>query len=175
MKVGIYSNNAQVNAAIVSMCANNGCKIQKLLKYNRFDFKGCDMVIIDLDNCTDGKQFLEKDVPEMPEIVFLGISKELDIIDNFRGIMNVEKKPFLDKIFKHYQQFVLDRLESMNVVTKEENRIYDEFGINLAETFNDSNIATEERLNTLKKVIKENNEQGDFIVYEKLRYEKVFK
>ena len=26
-----------------------------------------------------------------------------------------------------------------------------------------------------KKVIKENNEQGDFIVYEKLRYEKVFK
>ena len=26
-----------------------------------------------------------------------------------------------------------------------------------------------------KKLIKENNEQGDFIVYEKLRYEKVFK
>lgn len=154
MRVGIYSNNAQVNTTIVSMCASNGCKIKKILKYDRINFKGCDLVIIDLDNCEDGKQFLENDISNMPEVVFVGISKSLDIVDNYRGIMNVERKPFNSKEFRIYQKFVLDRLESTAVVTKEENRAYDEFGINLAETFDNSVLATEDRLETLKKVIR---------------------
>lgn len=155
MKVGIYSNNAQVNTALISMCANCGCKVQKILKYTPGVFKGSDLIIIDLDNCDDSKNILSDEIQSMPEIVFVGVSKDLDIIDNYRGIMNVERKPFNTNIFKRYKDFVLKRLESTIVATKEEDRIYDEFGINLADTFNNSQIDNKERLEILKKTIKE--------------------
>ena len=155
MKVCIYSNNAQVNTALVSMCASCGCKVQKLLKYDKDLLKGSDMVLIDLDNCSDSKDILEDDIQDMTEIVFIGISKDLDILDNYRGIMNVERKPFSNKVFKHYKDLVFKRLESTIVITKEENRIYDEFGINLGATFSNSNIAIEDRLSVLKKAIQE--------------------
>lgn len=155
MKVGIYSNNAQVNTALISMCANCGCKVQKILKYSPGIFKGSDLIIIDLDNCDDSKDILSDEIQNMPEIVFVGLSKDLDIIDNYRGIMNVERKPFSSSIFKRYKDFVLKRLESTVVATKEEDRIYDEFGINLADTFNNSKISKEERLDALRKTIKE--------------------
>lgn len=155
MKVGIYSNNAQVNTTLVSMCASCGCKVQKILKYDKSQFKGSDMIIIDLDNCEDSNHFLEEDIQSMPEIVFIGISKDLDIIDNYRAIMNVERKPFQTKIFKHYKDLVLKRLETTIVITKEEDRTYDEFGLNLAATFSNSNIAIEDRLSVLKNAIQE--------------------
>ena len=155
MKVGIYSNNAQVNTALVSMCASCGCKVQKILKYNKEQFKGSDMILIDLDNCEDSKDVLDEDIQSMPEIVFIGISKDLDLLDNYRGVMNVERKPFSNKVFKHYKDLVLKRLEATIVITKEENRIYDEFGINLGATFSNSNIAIEDRLSVLKNTIKE--------------------
>jgi len=165
LKVGIYSNNAQVNTALVSMCASCGCKVQKILTYNKEQFKGSDMVLIDLDNCNDGKDVLENDVQTMPEIVFIGISKDLDLLDTYRGIMNVERKPFSNKVFKHYKDLVLKRLETTIVITKEENRIYDEFGINLGATFSNSNIAIEERLSVLKSTIKDKSNYDSEAVF----------
>lgn len=154
MKVGVYSNNSSVNTSIISMCASNGFKFQKILRYKSESFKGSDLVIIDLDNCADGVDSIKTDIPSMPEIVFVGISKNPDVLDNYRDIMNVERKPFNSSLFGQYQKLIMKRLESEIVVNKEEFRVYDEFGKNLAEAFSKSNIATEERLRVLKKTVK---------------------
>lgn len=166
MKVGIYSNNLEVNKTLVTMCANQGYKFKKILRYDSLSFKTMDMVIIDLDNSQDSKGLLEQDIPSMPEVVFVGISSNDEKLDRLRAIMNVERKPFTNKLLKHYGEFVKSRLESQVTITKDNDRIYDEFGLNLAEAFETADIGTNERLNVLRTAVSSQTKyekQDDFL------------
>lgn len=111
------------------------------------------MVIIDLDNCSDGMPTLEEDIATMPEILFIGISRNDDLLDKMRGVLNAERKPFKTETFILYKNEVLKRLESEHVINKEDNRLYDDLGINLVNDFSNANMPIEKRLDILKSKI----------------------
>ena len=94
MKIGVYSNNVQVNTMLVSMVAQNGCKFTKMFRYSKSQLKGNDMVIIDLDNCSDGMPTLEEDIATMPEILFVGMTMKVNSLRILAGLNWIMQKSF---------------------------------------------------------------------------------
>ena len=153
MKVAICTTNESIMLNLVSMVAKNGCKFTKVKKYSLENVKSHDICIFDFDNLKDYLDTIKKDAQQMGEMLLIGISRSDDILDMFRPLMNVEKKPFLLNTFSEYKASIKELAQSEYVINKDTERIYDSLGIKISDLLDEEMLSNEEKLSLLKEKI----------------------
>lgn len=138
---------------LVSMVAKNGCKFSKIKSYSFSEIKGHDICIFDLDNLGPHINEIKADVPKMSEIVMIGISRSDDMLDMFRPLINVEKKPFFLDVFLQYKSQVMEEVGGDYIVNKDAERVYDSLGVKISDLLNEQTLSNEELLDKLKEKI----------------------
>lgn len=131
MKVAICTTNQSIMINLVSMVAKDGCKFTKVQNYSMNSIKSNDICILDLDNLKDYYNKIKEDLPLMQEILFIGISRNSDVLDIFRPLINVEQKPFSKDTFNHYKDMIKETTKSDLIINKDSDRIYNNLGVSL--------------------------------------------
>jgi hypothetical protein len=157
INVGIVSNNDKVAFNMASVVCKVGAHCDRVREYSFEKIKTFDIVVIDLDNIGAMADNIKKTSAGFKNIIVAGFSRNQEIMDDFRPLMEVKTKPFRNEHILTFIDNLKHIVKNDTVVNTEENPIYTQTGNPVAEQdpLNTDIFSNEEMSARLTKIINE--------------------
>lgn len=153
MRIAIGSKSDSVLSSIMTPIAKNGHRTFRITNFKSLDLSRFEIAFIDLDNLPGEKDELKRACSNTGKTLVVGISRNDEICDEFRGLMTINKKPLTNNDIKKYIEDTRKIIGSNYTINDSQNRIVDALGVSVNKEQKSGVLTDDEQKEILKNKI----------------------
>lgn len=151
--VAIVSTNPNVANAIGAVILRSKAKYKHFKRYVYDDIKQCNIVLFDLDNISEFEDQIKQDSAGFSDIVAFGCARSESVLDDYRAVLQVDKKPFLDDHLKKLIKQLNDLRHTTKVVNADSDPTCSSLGISAEDLLSMDLLSDANRLQQLYEMV----------------------
>lgn len=153
MRIAIGSKSDSVLASIMTPIAKNGHRTFRITNFRSLDLSRFEIAFIDLDNLPGDKDELKRVCSNTGKTLVVGISRNDEVCDEFRGLMTINKKPLTNNDIKKYIEDTRKIIGSNYTINDSQNRVVDALGVSINKEQKSGVLTDDEQKEILKNKI----------------------
>lgn len=153
MRIAIGSKSDSVLTSIMTPIAKNGHRTFRITNFKSLDLSRFEIAFIDLDNLPGDKDELKRACSNTGKTLVVGISRNNEVCDEFRGLMTINKKPLTNNDIKKYIEDTRKIIGSNYTINDSQNRVVDALGVSINKEQKSGVLTDDEQKEILKNKI----------------------
>lgn len=153
MRIAIGSKSDSVLSSIMTPIAKSGHRTFRITNFKSLDLSRFEIVFIDLDNLPGDKDELKRACSGSEKILVVGISRNDEVCDEFRGLMTIKKKPLTNNDIKKYIEDTRKIIGSNYTINDSQNRVVNALGVSINKEHKSGVLTDDEQKEILKNKI----------------------